>query len=156
MDNEQRELLQQLKKEIYRLGLQDFPSRTKYSKLYDKNNAPAATTVMYKLKMNWGQILKAMDMGEFANRRAPSKLKNTENMGRPKSIQDKEGLQLLTNDICYYTKLDKVKTLEDFTKMLKKRNLPSIATLYNYRITWAIIKKKTEEKYGYKFINRNS
>lgn len=56
MDNKNLKMLQELDNEIKRLGLQDSPSRTKYTK-EKSEDAPAATTVIYNTKLNWRDIV---------------------------------------------------------------------------------------------------
>lgn len=51
------ELLGILKKEIERIGIQDYPSRTEYQKKYDNQNTPAPNTYMNRLGKSWSEIM---------------------------------------------------------------------------------------------------
>lgn len=51
------ELLELLKKEIKRIGIEERPSRTEYQKKYNNDNTPAPNTYMYRMKKTWKEII---------------------------------------------------------------------------------------------------
>ena len=55
------ENLDNLKKEIIRLGLQDNPSRTKIQNSYDINNMKSPNSYIYKFK-SWEKVLELIGM----------------------------------------------------------------------------------------------
>ncbi|WP_071130957.1 hypothetical protein [Enterococcus timonensis] len=77
------EWLLELKKEIERLGLQDYPSRTIYQEKYDNEKLPSPNSYLNNTGMTWSEILETIGYPIEKIRRAKYKIKNTENMGRP-------------------------------------------------------------------------
>lgn len=54
------ELLQELKQEIVRLGIQDYPSRTTYQKEYHRGEAPSPNSIMTRTGMKWDKIIETI------------------------------------------------------------------------------------------------
>lgn len=59
--NQEEEMLQKLKDEIYRLGLEDYPSRLRVAKLYNRDNMPHPQTYMAQLGP-WRDIMKSIGL----------------------------------------------------------------------------------------------
>lgn len=76
------EWLQELKKEIERLGLQNDPSRTEYQKLYDSNRLPSPNSYLKNIGKTWPEIMKMIGY-EYSGNVGRSK-KNVDGIGRPK------------------------------------------------------------------------
>ena len=55
------ELLDLLKKEIYRLGIQDNPSRTRLQKMYDNKNMPSPNNYKFRFG-SWEDIMGKIDL----------------------------------------------------------------------------------------------
>lgn len=51
------ELLNMLKAEIVRIGIEDHPSRTKYQKLYNRANTPSPSLYMQRFGVSWEKII---------------------------------------------------------------------------------------------------
>ena len=150
---EKEEMLGQLKKEIYRIGIQDEPSRLKYMRMYDKEKALSPTTIMNRLDMSWKEILQQISLGKNYGR---AKVRDTHNMGRPRinlsSVEKSEMIEKiisLMND-------NGTKNLTETIKLLKNNKLPTFKTLERNNISWDVIRNSYENKYNKKIIHKTT
>lgn len=54
------EILTALQREIIRLGIQDYPSRTTYQKEYHRGEAPSPNSIMIRTGMKWNKIIETI------------------------------------------------------------------------------------------------
>lgn len=124
------DLLNGIKAELIRLGIDDNPSRTKYTELYDRDMAPAATTVMNKTGLSWAEIVKTIGL-DYNNR-------NYSSMTR-EEILDLAVKASHDSDIRGY---------KEFMLREKDIKAPAAQTLAEYGIDWEDIQKRHNELYG--------
>lgn len=144
-EQEKKEMLSQLKKEIYRLNIENEPSRLKYMKMYDKENAVSPTTLMNRLGMSWKEILQQISLGENYGR---ARARDTSNMGRPVVLlNDKEKIAILDR-ITELMHKKNIYKLEELKKILKENSLPSAYVLSKNDISWVKIQTYYNNKYN--------
>ena len=51
------ELLKNLKDEVYRLGLQDNPSKTEFNKKYDREKSASPTKLLSRFDCTWAELM---------------------------------------------------------------------------------------------------
>lgn len=55
-------MLKSLKDEIFRIGIQENPSKTEYNKLRNKDTSPASSTVLSRTDMTWTQVMQLIGL----------------------------------------------------------------------------------------------
>ncbi|KRL08035.1 hypothetical protein [Liquorilactobacillus hordei] len=139
------DMLEAFRKEIYRLEIQDNPSRTEYQNRYDKKIAPSPNYLMKVLELNWREIIK------FIGLEYKPYLNNENKLGRKEIQYNWEEVEA---KICKLVFENKIKNNLEFSKILKKENFPTSLTLAKHGITWKKIIFEVNDKYN-TIINSN-
>lgn len=140
----EEQLLEKLKEEIVRLGLQDNPSRTMLEKSFDKNNIPHPNTYRHRFG-SWKEIMTLIGL-EYNG------LKNValHNKGQKYAMKwanktKEELLAIVLNEM-------RTKGLHkrlDYEHGRDKKQTPSIVSVTNITgLTWKNIKHEYQLSYG--------
>lgn len=124
------DLMNALKNELIRLGLQDNPSRTAYQNNYDPDLAPAATTVMYRTGQSWNELMKIFGF-DYDTRSY-------------KDVSKEEVLDIIVKAI---HKAD-IRGYMEFMLRAKDIKAPSAQTLTSYGMDWQDVQERHKELYG--------
>lgn len=142
---EKNEMLSQLKKEIYRLNIQNEPSRLKYMKMYDKEKALSPTTLMNRLDMSWKEIMQQISLEKNYGR---AKVEDTTNMGRPVTLLNDKEKAVILERIAKLMYEHNVHTLTSVKKLFKENGLPSAYVLSKNKISWSKMQSYYNNKYN--------
>lgn len=151
------DLIQALKDEIIRLGIQGNPSRTKYQEMYDRNVAPSPNSVTRRMGKSWGVLMKDLDfeydgrknMVEAGKQSALDKNGNShrvERLSNPKVLKIKvdEALELINNE--------HITSAKEFENISTEKIGVSYSALKRNGFPFIRLAKLYEEKYGEKII----
>ena len=151
------ELLQALKEEIIRLGIQDNPSRTKYQGMYDRDVAPSPNGVIGRTGKSWNVLMKELgfaydgrkNMVEAGKQSALDKNGNShrvERLSNPKVLKIKvdEALELINNE--------HITSAKEFENISTEKIGVSYSALKRNGFPFIRLAKLYEEKYGEKII----
>lgn len=142
------ELLQLLKDEIYRLGIQDEPSRTKLAQQYDKKKMPHPNTYMNKFG-KWEDVLRMIGI-EYDGRKIMAKSSRKANTGKRyastwSNLSRDEIIDVVLSEI-------KSKGFRDSYEYVEKRdkeNTPSLPTIKSSTgLTWTDIRDIYNNRYS--------
>lgn len=131
------EILQILKEEIERLGIEDSPSRTKMQKLYDKNKMPHPNTYVNRFG-SWKEAL-AMIGIEYSGKKSSIKGARKKNTGKRfasswSNLSREEIIDSALSEI--HSK--GIRSFADYSKLRDKDNTPAIVTItYLTGLKWS-------------------
>lgn len=128
-------MLEDLHKEIHRLGIEDNPSRTKYNKMFDKSIAPSAQTVMHRLQLTWPQVMWLLRLEYGGYERAEVTFSE---------IPKDELVELIVN----FVHDNNITSLIDYNKKRDIKTMPEKSFIITNLGGWKNIRKSYKEKYG--------
>lgn len=142
------EILDSIKKEIHRLGLEDNLSRTEYAKLYDKNNSLSPTGAMAALNMTWKEIMEELGFEYDEIKRKQEKMR-VHNTGK-KYAQTWSGMtyQEVLDVIVEEMRSKDIWTSTQYKELRDRKNTPSMPMVVKLIGGWGIAKSEYERKYG--------
>lgn len=140
------DLLELLKKEIKRLGIEDRPSRTELQKGYDKHNMPSPSWYLGRYG-TWEEVLNkagiSYDKSSYI-KKINSKAGKAKKDAKWQSMSDD-----LLIDITIEEMRRKSETVVGrYNEVRDKAHTPSVETLYNRGIKWTDVKNAYKSKYG--------
>lgn len=135
----EKDVLILLKREIERLGLENNPSRTEFQKKYDKDKCPSPTTIMYKTKMTWKEILEELNIEYVIN-------KTEEKPSKWTKMSRKELKNIVVNE---FNKINSNR-IKDYEKKRDKKVAPSSVTIKNIFGNWSEIAEWWTEELKFK------
>lgn len=151
------ELIQALKDEIIRLGIQGNPSRTKYQEMYDRNIAPSPNSVTRRMGKSWGVLMKDLDF-EYDGRKniSISSKKNVlgknANSERTERLSDPMILEKKVNDAVDLIRNYHITTAKMFNELATQKIGVAARTLQRHGYPFTKLAEVYEEKYGEKIL----
>lgn len=138
----EEEMLQKLRAEIIKLGLENTPSKIKITKLYDRNLIPSPSTYVYHFG-TWDYVLKRIGL---ENNRINSKKLPDYKLPRIKWEEKYEGawLEALIEELCRVG-LNENPSATELTKVYDKTKIPSPSMYIRKLGSWKNVLKKIEK-----------
>lgn len=139
------EMLQMLKDEIIRIGIEDYPSKTKFNELYDSNNVPGASTYLYRFKKTWVEIIEmiGLEYDQTSMRRSIGKLNKGKQFKSKWNVIPKKEIFNMIKDFMNENEITTKAEYDEYRKKLNKQNtLPSTSTVLNKFGKWKDISEK--------------
>lgn len=130
------ELKEDLKKEIIRLGMENFPSMTEYRKKYARGKAPSASGIMNKTGQNWGELM--VELG-FEYNQVRSKYS---------AVYTEAGKKEMLNKIVSLMKKENLTQYKEICENILPKLGITYSVLIKSGIDWWRISNAYEEKYG--------
>lgn len=150
IDKETVEMLEKLKKEIERLGLQDNPSRTKLQELYDNKNMPHPNTYVYRFG-TWRNTLRLIGINyngfKAGAKSASKKLQGVRHAATWANMEEDEVISAVLSEI--HSKGIRGGAIEYQEKRDKKSSpsLPTVTRITGYK--WKDIEREYINRYGH-------
>lgn len=144
------ELLELLRKEIIRLGLEDSPSRTELQKRYDKNRMPHPNTYRHRFG-DWDDIMKMIgfeyDGAKKNGALAKERMKNTSYRAKWKLLDEEELWDIVLSEI----REKGLHLRKDYQEKRDRETTPS--TIQFFKLVsdakgWKDVMDKYESRYG--------
>lgn len=124
--------LENLEKELQRLGLNNNPSRLEYTKKRNTETSPAATTVMRELNCSWGELLDLINIPHTKSAIHPNW----------SGVEDKELLDL----IFIFVRNKDIHSLKEYLE-LRNETVPSQFTINTRFGSWSNVIRAYDEQY---------
>lgn len=141
------ELLELLKKEIYRLGIQDNPSRTKLQNIYDNNNMPSPNNYKFRFG-SWEEIMEKIDLN-YSGKMSQSTLTSQKNSGKRNAATWADmSKEMVINAIFKTINENDIRTNEEYVQNRDRKTSPSLTTIYKVIGSWKEVKNAYYKKYG--------
>lgn len=139
------ELLQMLKDEIIRVGLEDNPSRTELEKRYDKERIPHPNLYIHKFG-KWENIMKVIDLNYSSKKNWKEGGKTNKGKRHAATWSDLPEEEVV-NAVLEQIKEKDIRTSKEYAE--RKENAPSIPALtYITGLRWTDVKRIYEQKHG--------
>ena len=148
-------LLQALKEEIIRLGIQDNPSMTKYQEMYARGVAPSPNSVIGRTGKSWGVLMKELDFDYDGKKNiVKAGKKNTldknGNSYRSQRLSNPEVLKNKLNEAIELIKNEHITSAKDFQRVSTEKIGVSYKTFQRHGFPFTKIVEMYEDKYGKK------
>ena len=141
------ELLDLLKKEIYRLGIQDNPSRTRLQKMYDNKNMPSPNNYKFRFG-SWEEIMEKIGLS-YSGKKSQSDQTSQKNSGKRNAATWANMSREDVLEAIFKTINDNdIRTNEEYVQNRDRKNSPALATIYQVIGSWKEVKEAYYKKYG--------
>lgn len=146
INHDKDELLDLLREEIIRIGIQNKPSRTEYQRLYDNTRTPSPNTYRNIFKKPWTELMNMIGL-EYDGQKEfeESKKVSKRNAVMWADMTVESILELVVRDI----KKKKIKGVADYVQRRDKKMTPSYQTL-NKMVPngWKSVTEYYKDKFG--------
>lgn len=146
VNHDKDELLDLLKEEIIRIGIQDRPSRTEYQRLYDNTRTPSPNTYRNIFQKSWMELMKTIGL-EYDGQKEfeESKKISKRNAVMWADMTTESVLELVVRDV----KKKKIKGVAEYIQRRDRKTTPSYQTL-NKMVPngWKSVTDYYREKFG--------
>lgn len=141
----EKELLEMLRAEIIRLGLEECPSRTQLELLHDKNKIPHPNTYRHHLG-NWGHIMSLIGLKYDSVENSKKRMAGKRYAVKWADMERDELVNIVLNEM--HTK-GLFKRME-YEEKRDKSNTPSVVSLSSLTgLRWKEVKTIYQQKYGF-------
>lgn len=144
------ELLEKLKKEIIRIGIDGYPSKTQYNKLYDRENCMSASSYLNRFNKTWEELIEMIGL-EYDKTSVRKKIGAMGKGVKRDSYTSK--WDLVSDDELYDAIYEEVFTKGNRTQQMyldnrDKEKSPSLSYLKKRLGNWSVVVKHIKNKNG--------
>lgn len=147
-DLSDKELLDMLEKEIYRLGMQDDPNRTDLQEKYDNNNMPSPNTYLKLFNCDWSALMRKIGL-RYNGMQALGEKSSAFNTGKQHALR----WGAMSRDELLTIVVDEMRRtgsygMNEYRENRDKKNSPSLPVIKKYIGGWKEVKSEYVRKYG--------
>ena len=141
-------LLNALKNEIHRLGIEENPSRTELQDSYDNKNMPSPNWYLSHFGCSWEELMRKIGL-EYDGLKSIGKSSSIRNIGTQHALRWGK----MTNDelmdlIIREMRVKVMYTITEYNQGRDRKNTPSIPIVIKYLGGWKNVKSEYVRRYG--------
>lgn len=142
------DVLEMLKKEIKRIGIEDYPSKTRYNELYDSERAMSATMYLNRFNMTWKELMEFIGM-EY-NKTEMARKRGSLGKGVPRKKYETKWTKMSDDEMLdvFESELNRlaVRTKQEYADRREKGVAPSTNVLMERFGSWTGALKRLERR----------
>ena len=141
-------LLNALKNEIHRLGIEANPSRTELQDGYDNNNMPSPNWYLNHFRCNWEELMCKIGL-EYDGLKSIGKSSSIRNIGSKHALRwGKMTSDELMDLVIKELRSKGLYTISEYNQGRDRKNTPSIPIIIKYLGGWKDVKSEYVRRYG--------